>query len=209
MRVIAGSAKGRQLATPKRAAVRPTTDLVKGAIFSMLEAAAAQIEAEMGEIDADFPFPRVLDLYAGSGALGIEALSRGAEHADFVEANAPMRAVIVENLRRTGFSAQGAIHAMRAELAVAALRGPYDLILLDPPYGDEGTTQVLERLSSSGILADRAIVVLEHARTRPIPQQIGTLQLARSRHHGSTGISLFFPRAQAGGPDHGELRESP
>ncbi len=175
----------------------------------MLEAAASQLEEAMGAIDADFPFPRVLDLYAGTGALGIEALSRGADHADFVESSAPVRAVITENLRRTGFTAQATIHAMRAELAVTALRGPYDLILLDPPYGDEGTTQVLERLGSSRILADQAIVVLEHARKRQIPQQVGTLQLARSRHHGSTAISLFFRRVESGGPDRDELQELP
>ncbi len=208
MRVIAGIAKGRRLLAPKSAAVRPTTDLVKGAIFSMLEAAAYQREEAHATPDAEFPFRRVLDLYAGSGALGIEALSRGAEHADFVEISAPVRAVIAENLRRTGFSAQATIHAMRADVAVTALRGPYDLILLDPPYGDEGTAQVLERLGSSGILSDQAIVVLEHARARPIPEQAGALQLVRSRHHGSTAISLFFRRAESGGPDRDESRGS-
>ncbi len=201
MRVIAGIAKGRRLVAPKSAAVRPTTDLVKGAIFSMLESAAYQRGAEDSTVDTGFPFRRVLDLYAGSGALGIEALSRGAEHADFVEASASARVVIAENLRRTGLSARGTIHAMRAEVAVTALQGPYDLILLDPPYGDEGTDRVLERLGSSGILSDQAIVVLEHARSRPIPEQAGALQLVRSRHHGSTAIALFFRRAEPGGSD--------
>src|SRR5438874_12752325 len=100
MRVIAGSAKGRPLVAPKGLEVRPTTDKVKGAIFSMVDAIAFRRADDVGAS----PFGRVLDLFAGSGALGIEALSRGAEHVDFVEASAPARAAIVENLRRTGFT---------------------------------------------------------------------------------------------------------
>jgi 16S rRNA (guanine(966)-N(2))-methyltransferase RsmD len=208
MRVIAGIAKGRRLAAPKSAAVRPTTDRVKEAIFSMLEAQAYRLE-ECDEDGSRFPFPRVLDLFAGSGALGVEALSRGAEHVDFVELSPQARAVIAENLRRTGFNAQGTIHGMRAETAISTLQGPYDLILLDPPYGDEAAAQVLQRIGSSNILADQAIVVFEHARSRPSPKEAGALQLARSRHHGSTEISLFFRQSQSGGSDRDESYELP
>src|SRR3712207_3026775 len=98
MRVIAGLAKGRPLTAPRGLAVRPTTDKVKGAIFSMLEAWAFR-RGEEGGGAPGFPFRRVLDLYAGSGALAIEALSRGAEHADLVEPSSPARAAIQENLR--------------------------------------------------------------------------------------------------------------
>jgi 16S rRNA (guanine(966)-N(2))-methyltransferase RsmD len=206
MRVISGIAKGRRLVAPKGAAVRPTTDRVKEAIFSMLEAQAFRLE-EGSEDGLPFPFPCVLDLFAGSGALGVEALSRGAEHVDFVETSPQARAVIAENLRRTGFTAQATIHGFRAEIALSTLHGPYDLILLDPPYGDEGAAQVLRRLGSSDILADQAIVIFEHARSRPIPEQAGALQLARSRHHGSTAISLFFRRGESGGSDRDEPRE--
>ena len=90
----------------------------------MLEAAAFQQQADDDEYESDFPYPRVLDLYAGSGALGIEALSRGAEHVDFVESNASVRAVIAENLRRTGFTPQGTIHGRRAEAAAQRCLDP-------------------------------------------------------------------------------------
>jgi 16S rRNA (guanine(966)-N(2))-methyltransferase RsmD len=208
MRVIAGIAKGRRLVAPKSAAVRPTTDRVKEAIFSMLEAQAFR-RAERDESTTPFPFPRVLDLFAGSGALGVEALSRGAAHVDFVEASSQARAVITENLRRTGFTAQGTVHGMRAETAISTLRGPYDLILLDPPYGDEAAAHVLQQLGSSDILADQAIVIFEHARSRQIPSQAGALQLARSRNHGSTAISLFFRPAESGGSDRDESHKLP
>src|SRR5687767_7923170 len=128
MRVIAGRAKGRALTAPKGLAVRPTTDKVKGAIFSMLDAVAFRRAEHVGR-EAASPFGRVLDLYAGTGALGIEALSRGATHVDFVETSAAARAAIVENLRRTGFAPMASIHAISAEAAVSTFRASYDLIL--------------------------------------------------------------------------------
>lgn len=198
MRVIAGIAKGRRLVAPKSPGIRPTTDRVKGAIFSMLEAEAFR-RAPAGQEGAPFPFRRVLDLYAGSGALGIEALSRGAEHAEFVEPNPQARAAIAENLRRTGFTPKATIHAMRAETAVSTLHQPFDLILLDPPYGDETAPKVLQRLGASDILADQAVVVFEHARDLAVPERAGALHLARSRHHGSTTISLYVRRGDSGG----------
>jgi 16S rRNA (guanine966-N2)-methyltransferase len=205
---VAGIAKGRKLLAPKSAAVRPTTDRIKEAIFSMLEAEAFR-RADEADAAPDFPFHRVLDLYAGSGALGIEALSRGAEHADFVEANAPVRAVLMENLRRTGFASQATVIPGRVETALSTLRRPYDLILLDPPYGDEAAVQAFQKLGSSDFLTDRAIVILEHARTRAIPDQVGALELARSRHHGSTAISLFVRRNPSDHSDHGDLGAPP
>src|SRR3990172_13344307 len=101
MRVIAGSAKGRRLKSPRRPGVRPTSDLVRGAIFDMLDAMGAS-------------YDRVLDLYAGTGALGIEALSRGEGTADFVESDRAAAAVIDENLSRTGFAERGRVHPLTA-----------------------------------------------------------------------------------------------
>src|SRR3954447_21260754 len=98
-------------------ATRPTTDKVKEAIFAMLSAEGLRRAEASGEID--FPWARVLDLYAGSGALGIEALSRGSEHVDFVDSNARARAAIQDNLHRTGFGEQASIHGLRAETAVS------------------------------------------------------------------------------------------
>lgn len=186
VRVIAGVAKGRSLVAPKGLALRPTTDLVKGAIFSMLEAEGFRRGA-----NGRFPFPRVLDLYAGTGALGIEALSRGAEHADFVEANARARAALRENLSRTGLAARASVHGLRAETAVSTFTVPYDLILLDPPYSDPGLPGVLAALGRAVILAEGALLVVEHGRSTDVPAVVGRLRLARTRHHGTTAISLY------------------
>jgi 16S rRNA (guanine966-N2)-methyltransferase len=133
----------------------------------------------------------VLDLYAGSGALGIEALSRGSEFADFVESNARAREAIRENLRRTGFGDRAAIHALRVGLALSTFTNPYDLILLDPPYDDASVPDVLEAIGHSAILELGGILVIEHARSRDLAPRIGSLQQTRSRHYGTTAVSLF------------------
>lgn len=190
MRVIAGLAKGRPLVAPKGLAVRPTSDKVKGAIFSMIEAIALA-RAAHGPQTPEWPFATVLDLYAGTGALGIEALSRGARHVDFVEPSSRARSSLIENLRRTGFSAKGSVHGKRAQTALSTFSGLYDLILLDPPYGDPSLTSTLDALGASTLLAPEALVIAEHSRSHVLPVQIGALALARQRFHGTTAISLF------------------
>lgn len=200
MRVIAGSAKGRPLTAPRGLAVRPTTDKVKGAIFSMLDAEALR-RAE--NEDSDVPFHRVLDLYAGTGGLGIEALSRGAEHCDFVESNPRARSGIEENLRRTGLARQASVHRLGAEAAVSTFRTPYDLILADPPYADPTLPRLIATIGASGIIHERTLVVIEHARSVNLPADCGRLHLARSRYHGTTAISLYTPGASdVGEPSH-------
>lgn len=196
MRVIAGSVKGRVLTAPRGLAIRPTTDKVKGAIFSMLDAEAfRRAEHEEGE-----PFARVLDLYAGTGALGIEALSRGSAYCDFVESNARARAAIVENLRRTGLGPRGAVHGLRAEAAVSTFHAPYDLIVADPPYADSGLPTLLNNLGASGIIHERTLLVIEHTRSVELPANPGRLRLIRSRYHGTTAITLYA----SGASDVGE-----
>jgi 16S rRNA (guanine966-N2)-methyltransferase len=197
MRVISGSAKGRTLTAPRGLAVRPTTDKVKGAIFSMLDAEAFRRAADSED---EFAIRRVLDLYAGTGALGIEALSRGAEHCDFVEASAQARAAITENLRRTGLARQAALHAFKAETAVSTFRAPYDLILADPPYADSGLADLLNTIGASGIIHERTLLVIEHARSVELPNDPGRLHLIRSRHHGTTAFTLYA----SGASDVGE-----
>lgn len=196
MRVIAGTAKGRHLVAPRGLAVRPTTDKVKEAIFSMLTSEAYRRGAE-GEL----AFRRVLDLYAGTGALGIEALSRGAGRADFVEPNPRARTAIGTNLERTGFADRAAVHATRAEAALSTLQHPYDLILLDPPYQDPRGLTLLEAIGHWTMLAEDALLVLEHARAIPAPEHAGRLRLIRTRYHGATAISLFH-----GAPGEGDPR---
>jgi 16S rRNA (guanine966-N2)-methyltransferase len=209
MRVIAGSAGGRPLRAPERALTRPTGDKVKGAIFSMLDAEALRrgFEHEAGDEDHDgryasaVAWPRVLELYAGSGALAIEALSRGAVHADLVESNADARKAIAANLASTGLKDRAAVHKMRVESAVSTFHGPYDLILLDPPYDAERVQQVLERLVGGGLLDDSGVVVWEHrAATNPPdhladPDGARGLRLLRTRKHGAASVSLYASAA--------------
>jgi 16S rRNA (guanine966-N2)-methyltransferase len=205
VRVIAGTARGRPLVAPGRAPTRPTADKIKGVIFSMLEAEAMRrgFEVEEGDEERDGRFaagvawPRVLELYAGSGALAIEALSRGASHADLVDSSRDARQTIATNLARTGLTDRASVHGLTSESAVSTFRGTYDLILLDPPYDAEGVRAVLERLAGGGLLDGSGVVVWEHSRSTEPPERIeapdgnGRLRLLRSRQHGAASVSLY------------------
>lgn len=179
--------------------VRPTSDKIKEAIYSMLEAEAFKRGlAEPGyvaDIDEDGhgsgPWKRVLDLYAGSGALGIEALSRGALLADFVEVDPNARQVIAENLRHTGLANYARVHGMRVEAALSTLTKPYDLILMDPPYDDPSLDAVFAQLCGSEVVGISTFVVLEHSKLRAVASRCGPLSLLKTRIHGRTGISLY------------------
>ena len=198
MRVIAGRARGRPLRTVASRGLRPTGDKVKGAIYSLLEALAYkrgfnQEQHDDGEIRfaAAVAWPHVLDLYAGSGALGIEALSRGASSVDFVERTALARRVLQANLQVTGMGDRAIIHPLNAEQAISTLTGSYDLILADPPYADSDAVGVLSTLGASARIADNAVLVWEHHRDTHPPPWLGRLQLVRTRHHGIAALSLY------------------
>lgn len=184
MRVIAGSARGRTLMSPPkprasgRPGVRPTSDLVRGVIFDMLDALGAD-------------YARVLDLYAGTGALGIEALSRGEGEAEFVESDAATAAIIVANLRRTGFERRGRVHRLTADRAIVRLSGPYTLVLADPPYYDEGGLATVAALAESPLVDRDSVLVLEHHRKTAAPQTLGQLRLYKTRTHGDTAVSIY------------------
>jgi len=178
LKVIAGKAKGRTLKVPRGAAVRPTSGLVRGAIFSMLESLGAD-------------WSRVLDLYAGSGALGIEALSRSAEWADFVDQDPRCCAAIRENLERTGLAKQARVYCVSVERALALLKEQYTLVFLDPPYADPSAVRVIEGLASSLLVGPGATLVVEHSRRLSLREEYGPFKLVRSRRHGDTEISIF------------------
>ncbi|MER3405926.1 MAG: 16S rRNA (guanine(966)-N(2))-methyltransferase RsmD, partial [Chloroflexota bacterium] len=146
MRVIAGVAKGQRLLGPRGRGTRPTSDRLRGAIFDALGERAG--------------YGWVLDLYAGTGALGIEALSRGAEHADFVESDRTMCAIIQANLERTKLAAHGRVLCRRVEDVLPELTGPYDLILMDPPYDDPHRDEVLAKLAASSLVGPETLVVV-------------------------------------------------
>ncbi len=179
MRIIAGRARGRTLAGPRGAGTRPTSDKVRGAIFSMLEARGST-------------FSRVLDLYAGTGALGIEALSRGAEFAEFVERDRAACAVIAENLRRAGLSGQARVHCAALPAALSRVSGPFGLIFCDPPYAAAGVSETLERLRP-GLETDAAsTIVYEHDRRTMPPELCAGLPRQVTRRHGDTSVSLYY-----------------
>ena len=175
------------------ATTRPTADLIKGVIFSMLEALAYKRGFEPdedGRMAAALAWPRVLDLFAGSGALGIEALSRGAERADFIEHNRQAAQVIQANLRATGTLDQARLHQGTVDAMLPRVRTPIDLVLADPPYADtaalEIAVQQLEKL-----LLPTSVVVLEQAAEQTAMDHVGPLPLHNTRAHGHTRVSLY------------------
>src|SRR5215470_1431403 len=165
MRVISGSARGRHLrAAPE---TRPTADLIKGAIFSMLEALAYKRGFEPDE-DGDFAaalaWPRVLDLFAGSGGLGIEALSRGAKSAEFIERDRVAVRIIASNLRLTELADRARVHHAPVSIAMRNVKAPVDLVLADPPYEASAELEEAVRLlARPGLLLPSSVVVLEQA----------------------------------------------
>jgi 16S rRNA (guanine966-N2)-methyltransferase len=193
MRVIAGSARGR----PLRAAdtTRPTADLVKGAIFSMLEALAYKRGFEPdedGNLAAALAWPRALDLFAGSGGLGIEALSRGARSVEFVEHERAAIRIIQANLRSTGLDERAHVHIGSVQAEVRSVRAPLDLVFADPPYHDSAALEeTLKALATTGLLLPTSAVVLEQAFATEPPSSIGELPLAKTRRHGRTRITLY------------------
>ena len=184
MRVIAGTARGRTLLSPPkprasgRPGVRPTSDLIRGVIFDMLDALGAD-------------YGRVLDLYAGTGALGIEALSRGDGEADFVESDGPTAAIVTENLKRLGFESRGRVHRLTADRAIERLSGPYTLILADPPYYDGGGVDAVAAAAASPLVDGATALVLEHHKKTAAPDVLGPLRLYKARTHGDTAVAIY------------------
>lgn len=180
MRIIGGSAKGRRLAGPPRGtATRPTSDKVRQAIFNILG------DAVRGA--------RVVDLFAGTGALGIEALSRGAAHVIFVEAEGSLCKTINANLATVGFSDRATVLCRDVRRAVAALPpGSVDLAFVDPPYGLGLDREALDALVRARALAPGALVVLEHARRQAPPEAPLGLELAWTRPYGDTSVTCYI-----------------
>ena len=182
MRVIAGSLKGRRLKAPSWEGLRPTSDALRETLFNVL---APRVGGA-----------RVLDGFAGTGALGIEALSRGAAHVVFLEHDARAHALIAANLELCRIAEACAIIRASLDRGLVMLRSdpgfaPFDIVLLDPPY-DQADVTMLETLTGAdSVLAADGLVVLEHSRRHPAPGSAGRLVLTRRLVSGDSALAFY------------------
>ncbi len=177
MRVIGGIVGGRELRAPPGRTTRPTAERLRESLFAMLEA-------------ADVDMTETLDLYAGSGALGIEALSRGAERCTFVEEDARACAIARENLRNVGLEERGRVLRGRVGRWLAQADRFCTLVLADPPYDDAAAWSAIEH-SVAGALAEDAVLVVEHSARREPPAALMGRPLWRDRRQGDGAVALY------------------
>jgi 16S rRNA (guanine(966)-N(2))-methyltransferase RsmD len=176
MRVTGGIGKGRKLKVPAGSRVRPTSDKVKQALFNIL---GEKVEG------AHF-----LDLFAGIGGIGIEALSRGAERVVFVDDSRDSLHVMKQNIEQTGFSERAQVIASKAETFLKKTSEQFDIVFLDPPYS-LALEPLLKVLAESGILKSDSVVVAEHFKKQPAPVQAGKLALYREAQYGDTVLAFY------------------
>jgi len=167
-----------ELKAPPGRKVRPTTGLARQGLFSMLETAACKCAS-------------VLDLFAGSGALGIEALSRGAAHAVFVDRNRASCDVVKHNLAHTGFKDRAQVLCMPVTKALDVLKGPFDTVFLDPPYEDPSTSKILKALAEGRLLETDALVAVVHGDRHPLENSYGPLVLLKTRRYGDSHVFIY------------------
>jgi 16S rRNA (guanine966-N2)-methyltransferase len=184
VRIISGSARGRRLLTPGNYRIRPTADRIKESLFNILT-------VQLG----NFAGRRVLDIFAGTGNLGIEALSRGAVEAVFIDEDRQAASLLGKNLELTGFSGKGRIVQKEALSALRSLEkhaGTFGLVFLDPPYRQGLAGLVLEFLASSALVDDDSLVVAETAAKEELPDQFGALREFDRRVYGDTALHFFM-----------------
>ena len=178
MRVITGTARGRRLETPDGPATRPTAARVKEAVFSII-----QFEVEAA---------RVLDLFAGSGQMGIEALSRGARHCVFVDSDRAGQAAIRRNLEHTGLQENARLSGTDVLSYLSTAKGPVDIVFVDPPYQKGLIPAVLEKLAP--LMRPGGAVICETAKGEELPACVGALELHRQYAYGKTAVSVYRAR---------------
>ena len=178
MRVIAGKAKGHRLKVPRGTITRPATDLVRGAIFSILETIISD-------------WTQVLDLFSGSGALGIEALSRGAGWVDFVDREPRCCDIIKQNLEKTKLRAQAHIYCCNVSKALSFLDKEYNIILMDPPYSNSSIGNVITQLATSKLVGANSIVIVTHSPHLTLSSTYAPLKLLKERRHGDSCIAVY------------------
>ena len=176
MRVITGTARGTKLKTPEGMLTRPTTDRVKEALFNIIQF----------DIAGD-----VLDLFAGTGQLGIEALSRGAREAVFVDARRDACQVVRENLSKTCLTERAQVVQMDYLSYLGAGRGRFDLVFLDPPYAEVFLENALKRISEIDFLTDSGIIICERPVEKALADDFPGLTHWRDYKYGKTAVTIF------------------
>ena len=178
MRITGGSLRGRRIRVASSTRLRPTSDRVRGAVFSILG-----MQACAGA--------RVLDLYAGTGMLGVEALSRGASSSVFVESDGRLARRMRENLRDISMEEQTKVIRARVERVLDSLEGAFDLVFADPPYGAQVWSDLMGRLGRGDLLSERGVVVVEYRHGTSLADDYGVLTKQTSRRYGDSVIGVY------------------
>jgi len=176
MRVVSGSARGRRLETPRGNDIRPTSDMIKESIFNIIQ--------------FDVPHTHVLDLFAGTGQLGIEALSRGAKSCVFVDGAQEALSLVRKNVETVGFSDVSEIHRADA-LAYLSRCGKFDIIFADPPYNTNLLEEILQKIVAFDILNESGIIVCESPTELTLPELSPPYRLRREYKYGKKKITLY------------------
>ena len=177
MRVITGAARGTRLSAPEGMQTRPTADRVKEALFSIIQ---FEIEGR-----------RVLDLFAGTGQLGIEALSRGARSAVFVDNRAEAARLVQENLKKTRLEAHARVLTCDYAAFLGTVREQFDIIFLDPPYADGALENALKRIAGIDIVPDGGIIICERSAGKELPITLAGFERSRDYRYGKTVLTLY------------------
>ena len=177
-RITGGILRGRILRSPTVAGLRPTSERVRAALFSIIGSDAVEGR-------------RVVDLYAGTGALGLDALSRGAEHVDFVEQSARLCSAIRQHLRQWSLTPRARVHRGKVLNRIESLQGEYDLVMADPPYGSSEIERLITRLQSARLVKPGGVVVLEHRSDDVQDYAVGRFSLETTRKYGDTAITVL------------------
>ena len=177
MKIVSGTYGGRPLKTLEGKTTRPTSDKVRGAMFNMF--------------GPYFDGGRVLDLYAGSGGLSIEAVSRGMEQAVLVEKDRRAQGIIASNIQMTKESHKFQLLKMEAHQALNQLQGAFDLIFLDPPYAKEQIVADIEALAERGLLGEEVMVVCETDKAVDLPEEIACLGIWKEKIYGISKVTVY------------------
>jgi 16S rRNA (guanine966-N2)-methyltransferase len=187
MRISAGEHRGRRLQSPKGAKTRPTSDLLRQALFNVL---GARIQGA-----------RVLDLFAGTGAVGLEALSRGAASVTFVEADRRAVASLQANLAALKLTERARVlagNALQTPARLQAAGETFDCIFLDPPYAGDLAIRCIETLADGRLLSDNGALVTQAFHKTALPDRVGVLRRAWRRRYGESSLTLYMKEAECG-----------